>query len=286
LHIGESGVVSARQDLSFREGENLMVRHLTFLVASAGLLGLAWPSAARAYDCDPQAAVEKDLQDRGARAYTITPVTKAYIRRAFPGKAFFEVRFIQYPIAVAPPKGLSSSNVFVVDENCEVTPLTRPAELVAYFEEELPQVQNNNQAKAAGRAFLRLLDALFQDGFYTFSPPKVIVRNLGDGTTVVSGSVSVTAGGNGALSAELDFDANGDLTDVEWTGGVKPGVRPICQATKLLDADPLVRRMAEQGLLVMGRSAKGYLNEQRAKANPELKGAIDRLWKRIVAEGW
>jgi hypothetical protein len=265
-----------------------MARRLTFLVASIGLLGLAWPSAARAYDCDPQAAVEKDLQDRGAVAntFTITPVTKAYVRRAFPGKAFFGVGFRQYPVTVLPPKGLSSSNVFVVDEDCEVTPLTRPAQLVGFFEEELPQVQNNNQAKAAGRAFLRLLAELFQDGFYTFGAPKVVVRNLGDGTTVVTGSVSVTDGGKGTLSAELDFDSDGFLTDVTWDGKVMPGMRPKCQATKLLDADPLVRRMAEQDLLVMGRSAKGYLNEQRAKANPQLKQAIDRLWKRIVAEGW
>ena len=65
-----------------------------------------------------------------------------------------------------------------------------------------------------------------------------------------------------------------------------PGVRPICQATKLLDADPLVRRMAEQDILVMGQSAKEYLDEQRANAKPELKAAIDRIWKRIVDEGW
>jgi hypothetical protein len=36
----------------------------------------------------------------------------------------------------------------------------------------------------------------------------------------------------------------------------------------------------------MGKSAKGYLDEQRAKAKPELKAAIDRIWKRIVDERW
>jgi hypothetical protein len=53
----------------------------------------------------------------------------------------------------------------------------------------------------------------------------------------------------------------------------------------LLDADPIVRRMAEQDLLIMGSAAKSYLDEQRAKASPELRRAIDRLWQRIVDEG-
>jgi hypothetical protein len=65
---------------------------------------------------------------------------------------------------------------------------------------------------------------------------------------------------------------------------LKPGPRPICQATKLLDADPVVRRMAEQDLLVMGRAARPYLDEQRAKAAPELQKAIDRVWERICAD--
>jgi hypothetical protein len=54
----------------------------------------------------------------------------------------------------------------------------------------------------------------------------------------------------------------------------------------LLDPDPLVGRMAEQDILVMGKSAKAYLDEQRAKAKSELKAAIDHIWKRIVDEGW
>ena len=84
----------------------------------------------------------------------------------------------------------------------------------------------------------------------------------------------------------MDFDSDGVLVGVSETRDVRPGVRPICQATKLLDADPLVRRMAEQDILVMGKSAKAYLDEQRAKAKPELRAAIDHIWKRIVDEGW
>jgi hypothetical protein len=84
----------------------------------------------------------------------------------------------------------------------------------------------------------------------------------------------------------LTFTGAGKLAGIEEANTVKAGVRPICQASKLLDPDPVVRRMAEKDILVMGRAAKEYLEEQRAKASPELKRAIDRIWQRIVEEGW
>jgi hypothetical protein len=44
--------------------------------------------------------------------------------------------------------------------------------------------------------------------------------------------------------------------------------------------------MAEADLLFMGLAARDYLMEQRAQASPELRQAIDRLWERIVKNGW
>ena len=62
-------------------------------------------------------------------------------------------------------------------------------------------------------------------------------------------------------------------------------MRPICQSTKLLDSDPIVRKMAEQDLLIMGKAAKPYLDEQRAKVSPPLRDAIDKIWQQILIEG-
>jgi multimeric flavodoxin WrbA len=62
-------------------------------------------------------------------------------------------------------------------------------------------------------------------------------------------------------------------------------MRPICQSTKLLDPDPIVRKMAEQDILIMGSPAKEYLDWQRTQVSPELRQAIDRIWQRIIKEG-
>lgn len=96
--------------------------------------------------------------------------------------------------------------------------------------------------------------------------------------------VNPRSGNTGEIAAALTFDPAGTLVSVSETATVKRGIRPICQATRLLDPDPVVRRMAEQDLLVMGKAAEAYLAEQRTEADPELQRAIDRIWERILAE--
>ena len=85
-------------------------------------------------------------------------------------------------------------------------------------------------------------------------------------------------------SADDHPHADGKLLQVSQTAKIKEGPRPICQATKLLDADPLVRRICERDLLFMGRPALDYLREQRDLAGPELRRAIDRVIARILRE--
>ena len=80
--------------------------------------------------------------------------------------------------------------------------------------------------------------------------------------------------------------AGPEISEATEQANVRPGPRPICQATKLLDPDPVVRRMAEQDLLIMGIAARAYLLEQRNKANAELRRAIDLLWQRMEKNGW
>jgi hypothetical protein len=251
-------------------------------MAAVALLLPAWQSSARGDD--PETVVEEYLSNIGAILYTITPVTAPYIEDSFPGTDFFEVIFRQYPVGHIVPKGLSASNVFTV-QNGKVVPLVRLAELKGFFANHLVPVRQKQNATDAGLAWLRLTETFSQDGFFKFGDPQVIVRTA-NGKFQVSGSVLVASGGRGSISVKINFGRTGAIEALSETRKVHTGIRPICQATKLLDSDPLVRRMAEQDILVMGRPAEPYLNEQRAKANPELKAAIDRIWKRIVDEEW
>src|SRR5262249_56267441 len=86
-------------------------------------------------------------------------------------------------------------------------------------------------------------------------------------------------GGNGEVTVRMSFE-DGKVNITEG-GELKPGPRPKCQATKLLDPDPEVRRICEDNLLIMGPACLGYLAEQRAKAPPELQREIDHVRGRI-----
>jgi hypothetical protein len=217
----------------------------------------------------------------------LVPLIERSLTRTFPEHRFLVLRFRQYPLARMPPKPLAANNLFAVDQNGRVSHLTETKELENFFRAAMSRVAGVESAKEAVKAWLRLSEEFKQDGFFEFSIPEdtLAARALPEGWSA-SGRVGVTQGGKGEIVADLTFAADGKLVNVDEKSTVKPGVRPLCQATKLLDPDPIVRQMAEKDILVMGRHAKDYLDEQKAKATPELRKAIDRSWKRILREGW
>jgi len=236
---------------------------------------------------DEIAKAEKDarahLEKLKGTAGQLTRIEDEATARALPGHAFFAVLFRQFPVARMAPEGLKSANVFAVGRDGKVAVISAPAALEKWFKANLPAPSNETGLKDAARAFLRLDQDLHQDGFFKFrlEDDSTKVTKEKEGRVAYAKAV-VMSGGNGTVEVKLTFNAEGKLLKAVETAKLRPGPRPICQATKLLDADPIVKGMAEQALLSMGRAAKPYLDEQRAKATPQLKKAIDRMWRRIV----
>lgn len=235
-----------------------------------------------AADDKAQKAVDDYLA--GLKADTkATAIGDDAVGKVLPGWTCFSVVFRQFPVAFEPPDPLKSGNVLAVKDG-KVTAISDAAALEKFVTDNLAAVKDEATAKAAATAWVRLSQVLHQDGFFKFSIPE-------KGVTGDTGKASATAevekkgGDSGAIAVTLTFK-DGKLTKVEEKAEVKAGVRPRCQATRLLDADPVVREIMEKDLLVMGRRIKWYLDEQRAKASPELKKEIDRVWQRIVDEGW
>jgi hypothetical protein len=229
------------------------------------------------------ARAEKAVKDYleklgGAAAARVQYIKDDAVESAFPQYYVFSVLFPQYPLARVTPKGLKSSNLFAVDADGKVATLTDAKELEKFFHEHLA-AKEEAALKTAIQSWLRLAQQYHQDGFFTFAIMDDSIK-IGDKTA--AGTVVAMKGGSGTLSARLTFDEDGKLSKVSEEAKLRPGPRPICQATKLLDKDPLIRRIVEQDLLIMGTAARDYLDEQRAQASPELRRAIDRLWQRIV----
>ena len=254
--------------------------HLTGLVAVVFSL---W--AAPVAKADDQQLVADYLATRGAGGGVVRPITDDYVGRAFPSFSFFSVIFRKYPVAVQCPQtqGLNCSNVFFVKDG-QVDFVATIPDLKFFFSSELDAAPSEQSASDAASAWLRFSQELKQDLFYTFSAPEISYMPRDD-ITRVRGHAAVTAGGEGQVDVLITLGASGSLLQIYEKSALRPGIRPICQATKLLDRDPIVRRMAEQDVLVMGRAAKPYLDQVRATARPKLQQAIDRIWQRILDEG-
>lgn len=276
-----------------------MVRRLLSLVvlSTLFLLGLGSAlaeettsaAAAGASDARGRELLQQQLATlRGAERGQVMRVAEDVLARAFPADLFYALRFRQYPVALAPPDPLAINNLFVVRPNGSVEHLPDVGALEAFFRAALRPVTADAQARDAARAWLYLAQEFRQDGFFQFviSADSLKVAALPNGGREVTGRAVVTPhGGNqGEIAATLTFDGRGSLLTVSESANIKRGIRPICQATKLLDPDPVVRRMAEEAILVMGKGAKEYLDEQRARARPALQEAIDRIWRQILSE--
>ncbi|HEV3115894.1 MAG TPA: hypothetical protein VGY58_02495, partial [Gemmataceae bacterium] len=220
----------------------------------------------------------------GVKDGNIQPIRADSVAEVFPKHFFFSVIFPHYPVARFPAPPFKGSNLYAVPrEGGKPKLLTQTKELEAIFRDTLPPVRDANAAKPVVRAWLELAPMFLQDGYYKFGvADESIKADSHNGEVKAEGKVLVKSGGNGEVNVTMTFDKAGKLIRVKQTEKVKRGVRPICQASKLLDKDPVVRAMAEQDLMIMGRAAKPYLEEQRAIALPALRKAIDHIWQRIM----
>ncbi len=262
------------------------------------LLGLACPfgsdGPSQAQDTAPtaqkaKAAVEAYLKKLERRNHHLRdPLIykgERSLKRVFPKKAFIVARYRQFPIPTPFPEELYATSVFAVTKEGKIT-LVSDVEREAFFKANAAPVNDQAAARAALVAWLLLATEMYQDGYYKFEIlAKEFALERNERREGIRGRAIVRDGGRGEIRAKLVFQ-DGKLVSVQETNTLERGIRPTCQATKLLDPDPIVRQMAEQNLLFMGLAARGYLMEQRERARPQLREAIDRLWRRIQAEGW
>lgn len=232
-----------------------------------------------------KAVAEKIKELKGDGLLPSQRLTNEGVEKVFPQHLFFAAHIRQFPVARLLPEGskIKNHNLFIVGKDGKVEHLTEAKALEKFFRDNLAAAPDEGSVKNATHAWLALSPEFIQDGFYKFKivedATKVAAEGKGKKAT---GQVVVMAGGNGEITAALTFDEAGKFTAASDVTKIRAGPRPICQATKLLDADPIVRKMAEQDLLYLGRAAHDYLMRQRAKTTPELQQAIDRLWQRIV----
>ncbi len=201
-----------------------------------------------------------------------------------PGYSFVVMILRQYPVAYGPPDPLLGMNsIAAVGRTNTVEMITSEDALVSFFQAHQVPATTEQKMLLTVKAWLHLSQELKDDGFYTFAVREESVVILPVDSIQGEGITEVTAGGTGAIKANVWFGTpNYTIYDVVEKVELVPGIRPICQSSKLLDNDPIVRKMAEQDLLVMGTKCFDYLAAQRAKSPPALQKAIDGIRQRIL----
>lgn len=250
------------------------------------------------FSVDPRVQIQKYLKSlkfpkerqilcRGNISY----IESEALKNLFPNSVFYVLRFPQWPLPLDPPQPLGSNNIFVIAKEAKDLTLitdTKKELYKLFLIKSLPHIQSDEKAIQSVKGSLVLIKELFQDGMFQFeNDAKSIYANKAAGAIRAGGKLNVIpqGGNSGTLSVTLLFDKQGVLSDIKYESNLQEGMRPICQSTKLLDPDPIVRKMAEQDILIMGSSAKDYLDWQRTLVSPELRQAIDRIWNRIILEG-
>jgi hypothetical protein len=233
-------------------------------------------------------------------AAPVVAIEDQRIAAVFPAHLFYVVHYEEWPVGRGVPAPLTSRNVFVLGLDATLTHATDAQTLEEFFRRTIARPPfrgtvdqktlrtNQVRSRQVIYAWLRLSQEFSQDGGFEFSTPEdsIVIEPMPGGYAGLGKAVVVPRGGNlGEVSVIIRFRRNGEVETISECRNVLPGERPVCQATKLLDRDPIVRRMAEQSLLVMGRAFEPYIMDQRAKASPELRREIDRVWTRIVTEG-
>jgi hypothetical protein len=230
--------------------------------------------------------LHRELDRLHAAHANVEPLAGGALPKLFPAYDCYAVTFRQFPVARIMPEPLKASNVFAVP-HAEGKPLIINSiqGLRDFFRDKLPPVRAADRAREATQAWLEAATTLHQDGFYRFTidGDSIQTRSV-EGRIEATGRAIAMRGGNGSITATFTFDKEGKLYSGTDSADLHPGPRPICHATKLLDPDPIVRKIVEQDLLIMGPAAIPYLEEVQGAASPQLRSAIDKILDRISRE--
>jgi len=227
------------------------------------------------------------------------------LRQVFPAFQFYTLHFRQHPIANLIPLGhpllKAHWNLVVVNADKQVSVITDDTGLKHFFlkEVKLPAAGGDRdlaEVKPVLLAWVELAEAIIQDDFlHDVMEMKRAEVQRSKFDSEVSGSdheqfftCRVPAQERDPLGGHyevfMNISRHGRISSIESRSTLRnEGPRPVCQALRLLDADPAVRRWAEHQILQMGRWGLPYLEDTlryRVTEGP-LRVAIERVYRRL-----
>jgi len=158
----------------------------------------------------------------------ILPMDDKVLQDALPNYHFYGVYFPTWPRAVMPPKKppyeLSDSNVVGVRNEESVEPIGSEASLRGFLERLLADVKDEERARAAVLASLRLAAAVAKHGPYQLEKPNVsVVRK--EENIVASAMAAAQEPARGEVTIQMKFSADGAIMpdSIKIDNRLRPG---------------------------------------------------------------
>src|SRR5207249_2372302 len=122
-----------------------------FLTASATTVAVAGEKEDKA-TTKAKEIVNERLEKLEAKTVKVEAISDEAVLKTFPDHRFLAVRFPQWPVAIAPPKSLKSSNVFAVNKEGKLSELTGFEDFQQFIRDNLPAALNDKTAKQVAKA--------------------------------------------------------------------------------------------------------------------------------------
>lgn len=139
----------------------------------------------------------------------VVPIEDEMLQKVFPDNRFYGVYFATWPVAPRLPKELAHETVVRVRQGESIQPIRGEDGLRTFLAQALVDIRDEDKAKAAVLASLRLAEAVSKAGAYPFEKPEVSVAR--QGTTIVATARAAVNPSLGEVAIRLEFGADGKI---------------------------------------------------------------------------
>jgi hypothetical protein len=140
----------------------------------------------------------------------VIPIEDAMLQQVFPDDRFYGVYFATWPVAPRLPKELAHETVVRVRHGESVEPIRGEEALRTFLTQALADIRDEDKARAAVLASLRLAEAASKAGSYPFEKPEVSVVRQGT-TIVATAQAAVNELSLGEVAIRVEFSADGKI---------------------------------------------------------------------------
>ena len=144
------------------------------------------------------------------RPRKVAPIEDENVQKMFPSDRLYDISFATWPVAPRLPKQLSHEMIARVRDQESIETIRDEETLRSFLAQTLTDIRDEDGARAAALASLRLAEAVAEAGSYRFDEPDVTVVRQDD-NIVATAQAAACNPAQGEVAVRLEFGADGRI---------------------------------------------------------------------------